>query len=287
MSKTPQQMLTAIELSDRLYYKFSHLVYEQAGIALGDAKRELVRSRLLKRLRHLGLFTFESYYKLLEEQGPDGEELTHMLDAISTNKTDFFRENQHFEFLMSTVMPPMVDKAKRNGSKKIRIWSAACSTGEEPYTLAMLMHDMIAGEPGWDIKILATDISTAVLQKAREGRYEEERVAPVASKMRLNSFTKESTPKGNIFVIKPHLKKYVVFRRLNLMNKSFPFKGKFDVVFCRNVMIYFDRPTQEELVNRIFRYIREGGYFFIGHSESLNSIQTDFRFVKPTIYLRP
>ena len=283
----PQPMLTAIDLSDRLYYKFSQLVYDHAGIALGDAKRELVRSRLLKRLRFLGLATFDEYYNLLEEQGDTGDELTHMLDAISTNKTDFFRENQHFEFLMSTVLPPLFDKVKRNGSKRLRIWSAACSSGEEPYTLAMLLHEALAGDTAWDIKILATDISTRMLQKAREARYEEERVAPVPSKLRYMSFERENTPRGNVFTVKPHLKKYVVFRRLNLMDTTFPFKGKFDIIFCRNVMIYFDRPTQEELVNRIYRYTQVGGYFFIGHSESLNSLQTPFRFVKPTIYIRP
>ncbi len=280
-------MFTNINLSDRLYYRFSELVYDNAGISLGDAKRELVRSRLLKRLRALKIATFEDYYTLISKHDSKGEELARMLDAISTNKTDFFRENQHFIFLTESVLPGLIDKAKRDKSSRIRIWSAGCSSGEEPYTLAMILKDMLDNTLLSNARILATDISLQMLQVAKEGLYEESKVQPVPVKMRLGNFTKKKTPKGNFYHAKPDLKNLIAFRKLNLMKKTYPFKGKFNVIFCRNVMIYFDRKTQEELVNRFYQYLHPEGYLFIGHSESLNAIKTPFRFVKPTIYLRP
>ncbi|HNY27721.1 MAG TPA: protein-glutamate O-methyltransferase [Candidatus Sumerlaeota bacterium] len=281
-------LLTNIELSDRLYYRFCQLVYENAGISLGDSKRELVRSRLLKRIRTLHLNSFEEYYQVISEADPQGQELTLMLDAISTNKTDFFRENQHFQFLSETVFPALIDQAKRTGSYRLRIWSAGCSSGEEPYTLALVLREALAGSPNnWDAKILASDISTGVLQHAAEGLYEEARVHPVPAKLRHEGFAKETTPKGIYYRVKPAIRQMVTFRRLNLMDPKFPFSGKFDVIFCRNVMIYFDRKTQEELVNKFYKYLHPGGYLLIGHSESLNSINTPFRFVKPTIYIHP
>lgn len=275
-----------LDLSDRLYKKFVKLVYDSAGISLGDSKRELVRSRLSKRLRALDLPSFEAYFDLLSKRDPDGTELVMMLDNISTNKTDFFREHQHFVFLIETVLPALMDKAKKNGSKRIRIWSAGCSSGEEPYTLAMVLRDRLDPSVAWDAKILATDISTRVLHFAYEGLYEEQKVKVIPPQYRTASFTKEKSPRGTLFRIKPEVKQMVTFRRLNLMNASFPFSGTFDVIFCRNVMIYFDLQTQETLVNKYYRYLSPGGYLFIGHSESLNNLKTPFQFVKPTIYRR-
>jgi chemotaxis protein methyltransferase CheR len=276
-----------VELSDRVYYRFVDLVYREAGISLGDARRELVRTRLLKRLSALNLSSFDEYYERVSRQDPDGEELVAMLDAISTNKTDFFRENQHFRFMADTVLPALTGRIAGGGPRRIRIWSAGCSSGEEPYTLAMVLRERIATGVAWDAKILATDISTKVLHAAYVGLYEESKVAPVPPKMRLASFTREETDQGAFYRIKPELRKMVAFRRLNLMNGTYPFTGKFDVIFCRNVMIYFDRPTQESLANRLHQYLHPGGYLFIGHSESLNSLTTPFQFVQPTIYLKP
>jgi len=281
------QILTNIELSDRLYYEFAKIVYDGAGISLGDAKRELVRSRLLERLQALNLFSFEHYHHLITRCDPEGEELANMLDAISTNKTDFFRESRHFLFLAETVMPVLIDKYKRAGARRIRFWSAGCSSGEEPYTMAMVLRDALDESRRWDARILATDISTAMLRTAAEGRYEESKVKPVPSRMRLANLTRETTLEGVFYRVRPELKRMVVFRKLNLTSEKHPFSGRFDVVFCRNVMIYFDRPTQQELVNKFYQYTRPGGYLFIGQSENLNALRTPFRFVKPTIYLRP
>jgi len=276
-----------VELSDRVYYRFVDLVYREAGISLGDAKRELVRSRLLKRLRALHLSSFDEYYERISKQDPDGEELVAMLDAISTNKTDFFRESQHFRFMAETVLPALTGRIANGGPRRIRIWSAGCSSGEEPYTLAMVLRESITAGAGWDAKILATDISTKVLHVAYVGLYEESKVAPVPPKMRFANFTKEETDRGVFYRVKPELKKMVAFRRLNLASETYPFTGKFDVIFCRNVMIYFDRPTQESLVNRLHQYLHPGGYLFIGHSESLTWPKALFRFIQPTIYLKP
>jgi chemotaxis protein methyltransferase CheR len=280
-------MLTTVELTDPLYKKFVTLVYKSAGISLGDAKRELVRSRLLKRLRALEIATYEEYYELVSMRDPDGSELTRMLDAISTNKTDFFRENQHFEFLAKNLLPGLAEKARGHNTPRIRIWSAGCSSGEEPYTLAMVLRENLPSDLLPKTKILATDISTQMLTTAQAGRYEEEKVKPVPAKIRIASFEKARSPKGVIYTVKPEVRAMITFRRLNLMREKYPFSGKFDVIFCRNVMIYFDRPTQERLVNRFHDSLCSGGHLFIGHSESLNSIKSPFQFIKPTIYKRP
>lgn len=281
------QLIGSIDLPERLYTKFAKLVYDTAGINLGDAKRELVKSRLAKRIRTLNLNSYEAYYDFLAKSDPDGAELTHMLDAISTNKTDFFRENMHFIFLVETVLPALMNKARVRQSRRIRFWSAGCSSGEEPYTLAMLLREHLDPNVSWDAKILATDISTRMLAFAHEGLYEENRMQGVTPDFKNRHFMKSSTAKGNLaWKVRPETKQYVTYRRLNLMNDRFPFSGTFDVIFCRNVMIYFDKPTQEALVNKFYRYLSPGGYLFIGHSESLNSLKTPFQFVKPTIYVK-
>lgn len=279
------QIINNIDLPDSLYFKFAKLVYDSAGIALGDAKRELVRSRLMKRLRALHLSTYEQYYNVLANHDQDGAELVMMLDAISTNKTDFFRENQHFDFLEQTIIPSFMSRAENK--RRIRVWSAGCSSGEEPYTLAMVMKETLDHSIQWDAKILATDISTKVLQFAHEGVYDEEKIRPVPLALRNAYFTREKNTRAlPVYRVKPLLREMITFRRLNLMNSTFPFSGTFDVIFCRNVMIYFDKTTQEALVNKFYRYLSKGGYLFIGHSESLNSLNTPFQFVKPTIYVR-
>ncbi|HBF35371.1 TPA: hypothetical protein DDW35_12490 [Candidatus Sumerlaeota bacterium] len=280
-----EPIINNIDLPERLYLKFAKLVYDSAGIALGNAKRELVRSRLMKRLRALQVTTYEEYYEILAHHDGDGSELVMMLDAISTNKTDFFRENQHFQFLSETALPAIMTRNRT--TRRIRVWSAGCSSGEEPYTLAMVLREHLDRSVNWDIKILATDISTKVLQFAHEGIYEEEKVKPVPVQYRTAYFDKGKNARGQVvYRAKPELRNLITFRRLNLMNATFPFSGAFDVIFCRNVMIYFDKGTQETLVNKYYKHLASGGYLFIGHSESLNSLKTPFQFVKPTIYVR-
>ncbi len=256
------------------------LVYRESGISLSDQKSSLVVSRLSKRLRDLDLDSFQDYYNLVAKD-PAGEEFTRMLDLISTNKTDFFRESKHFDFLRETVLPTL------EGVKRIRVWSSACSSGEEPYTVAMTLMDGVQNPSQWDFKILASDISTRVLARAAEGVYDDERVREVPPEIVRRHFLRGKGAQSGMIKVKPHLAAMIRFRRLNLMDETFPIKSPLDVIFCRNVMIYFDRPTQERLVNKFYRYLKPGGYLFIGHSESLQWVTHSFQSVGSTIYRKP
>ena len=259
------------------FQRFRTLIYEESGIALGDQKRTLLASRLSKRLRDLSLDTFSAYYAKVTED-PSREEFTRMLDLISTNKTDFFREPKHFEFLRSEILPELAKE------KRIRIWSSACSTGEEPYTIAMTLVEGVESPAQWDFKILASDLSTRVLAKAASGVYDEERLRDVPPDALKRHFLRGRGESKGLLKVKPHLTSMIRFRRLNLMDDHFPIKTPLDLIFCRNVMIYFDRPTQETLVNKFYRYLKPGGYLFIGHSESLQWVAHPFKSVAPTIY---
>ena len=262
------------------FHRFQELVYQQAGIALSDNKKSLIVSRLSKRLRELELPTFQSYYEYVV-QSQDEEELTQLLDLISTNKTDFFREPTHFEFLKNQVIPTLVH------TKHIRIWSAASSTGEEPYTIAMTVYDAVENPEQWNIKILASDISTRVLAAAAKGIYEEERIKDLPKALISRHFLRGKEQQEGYVKVKPHLSKMVVYRRINLMEDRYPIRSSLDVIFCRNVMIYFDQQTQAALMAKFNRYLKPGGYLFIGHSESLQWVDHPFEYVGPTIYQKP
>jgi len=259
------------------FERFRALIYGESGIALSEQKRTLLASRLTKRLRDLGLETFSDYYETVTRDSTR-EEFTRMLDLISTNKTDFFREPKHFEFLRDQVLPGV------GPDKRIRIWSSACSTGEEPYTIAMTLYEGVEDPRQWEFEILASDLSTRVLAKAAAGVYDEDRFRDVPSEVLRRHFLRGRGDSAGKFKVKPHLASVVQFRRLNLMDDRFPIKAPLDLIFCRNVMIYFDRPTQETLVNKFYRYLKPGGYLFIGHSESLQWVQHPFAAVAPTIY---
>ncbi len=259
------------------FLRFSKLIYDKSGISLGDQKQTLLASRLSKRLRDLGLATFAEYYERVTGD-PSKEEFTHMLDLISTNKTDFFREPKHFDFLRELILPKLAQQ------KRIRIWSSACSTGEEPYTIAMTLQDGVSDPGQWDFKILATDLSTRVLAKAAEGVYDAERVREVSPEIVRRHFLRGRGNSECLLKVKPHLTAMIRFRRLNLMDEQYPIKSPLDLIFCRNAMIYFDRPTQERLVNKFYRYLKPGGHLFIGHSESLQWVNHPFETVAPTIY---
>jgi chemotaxis protein methyltransferase CheR len=268
------------EITPEEFERFRALVYDECGISLGDSKKSMVSARLTKRLRQLGLNRFGDYYDLvIADRG--GEEFTRMLDLISTNKTDFFRESKHFDFLRDTVLPTLADV------KRVRIWSAACSSGEEPYTIAMTLMDGVQNPAQWDFKILASDISTRALARAAEGVYDEERVSGVPPAVVRRHFLRGRGSQTGMIKVKPHLAAMIRFRRLNLMDERFPIKSPLDVIFCRNVMIYFDRPTQERLVNTLYRYLKPGGYLFIGHSESLQWAKHPFLSVGSTTYRKP
>lgn len=264
-------------LSTNEFQLFQNLVYQKVGISLSENKQSLIVSRLSKRVRDLDLPSYQAYYDYVVSGG-DSDELTKLLDLISTNKTDFFREPGHFDFLREQVVPTLVHQ------KSIRIWCSASSTGEEPYTIAMTLWDAIAQPTQWDCKILASDISTRVLEKAAKGIYEDERVRSLPSELVRRHFLRGKGEQQGFLKIKPPLSKMIAFRRINLMDDVFPIRNPLDVIFCRNVMIYFDRPTQAKLMTKFYRYLKPGGYLFIGHSESLQWIDHSFDYVAPTIY---
>ncbi|MDR4494415.1 MAG: protein-glutamate O-methyltransferase [Nitrospirales bacterium] len=267
-------------LSDQEFELFKSLIYQKVGITLDTPKKTLLVSRLGKRLRELNLSTYKDYYDRVSAKGGE-EELTKLLDLVSTNKTDFYREPVHFDFLRDRVIPEM------QTTKTLRIWSSASSSGEEPYTIAMTLSDAIFDMHRWNIKILASDISTRVLSKAASGIYEDERVSQLPQDLVKRYFLRGNGKQAGKVRVRPQVANLVAFRRINLMDPTFPIRNPLDVIFCRNVMIYFDRPTQAKLMEKFFKYLRPGGYLFIGHSESLQWIEHKFTYLKPTIYQKP
>ncbi len=267
-------------LTDKEFEQFKSLIYEQVGITLDAPKKTLLTQRLGKRLRELELSTYQAYFDRVTSKG-GGEELTQLVDLISTNKTDFFREPVHFDFLREEVLPHV------EATRTLRVWSSASSSGEEPYTIAMTLNDAISDCSQWDIKILASDISTRILAKAASGVYDDERVMQLPQDVVRRHFLRGKGEQTGKLKVRKHLSDLIVFRRVNLMAPAFPIKTPLDVIFCRNVMIYFDRPTQEALVGKFYRYLRPGGFLFIGHSESLQWVEHQFDYIKPTIYQKP
>jgi chemotaxis protein methyltransferase CheR len=282
--QAPVTGANTVSLTDRDFKSICVLVYDLTGISLNDTKRELVVSRLSKRVRQLGLSDVGRYVDYVREQ-QTADELIYMLDLISTNLTSFWRESDHFDFVASQVLPKLEDRLQRGVQKEIRVWSAGCSTGEEPYGLAMLLRHHLDASAGNLIRILATDLSTRVLGIAKAGLYTEERVKNVPAAIRAQGFVEELAHGARRYRIAADVRRCVTFGRVNLM-ESWPMSGPFDIIFCRNVMIYFDKPTQEKLVNRFYALLRPGGYFLVGHSESLAGIQHSYRYVRPTIYAK-
>ncbi|MEW6182067.1 MAG: protein-glutamate O-methyltransferase CheR [Bacillota bacterium] len=268
------------QITDEEYSLIKNLVYDRFGINLGEHKRALVIARLQKVL-HTGSFpSFKDYYDHVMRD-PSARSLLTLIDRISTNHTYFFREKEHLEFYRTTLLRQLREVS---GGRKtdVRIWSAGCSSGEEPYTLAIITSDYFADDfSGVEVGILATDISVSALQKAKEGEYPAERMSQVPLEYKQKYF---SPLKNGNWVVKKNLKDIVLFRRLNLMRKDYPFKGRFQAIFCRNVMIYFDNTVRQELIKRFHRYIEPEGYLFIGQSESLDRSNGLFKYVKPSVY---
>jgi chemotaxis protein methyltransferase CheR len=270
-------------LTNKEYELISNLIYEKFGITLGDQKRSLIIGRLNKVLRQHGFTSFMQYYEYMNSDN-SGQALEGLIDQISTNHTFFWRENGHFIYLVEQVLPGLMRFMEKQRSREIRVWCAGCSSGEEPYTIAMLLDNHLAGNLSrWDIGILATDISSKVLDEARAGIYSTENVSKLPETLLKKYF---AAGKEGAYAVKERIAKMVTFKRLNLMNEDLPFKGKFQIIFCRNVMIYFDKETRESLVERFARFQPEGGYLFIGHSESLGRGNSLYRYVKPAIYRR-
>ncbi len=268
------------KISDKDFVRFCDFVYKRCGITLSDNKRDLVHSRLAKRLRALGLDSYSEYFELLYNGRDNEQEIVNLLDAISTNVTYFFREDKHFDFLVSTLIPELESSRNRAQGDSIRIWSAGCSTGEEPYSLAITFAENIALE-NRDFRILATDLSTNVLAHASKGVYDNERLRNVSGALLKKYFT--GSRDRSRYKVSEKLASCIKFARLNLMH-DFPFKNSFNCIFCRNVMIYFDRQTQGQLVNKFSSFLNPGGYLMIGHSESLTNVDHDLIYVQPSLY---
>jgi chemotaxis protein methyltransferase CheR len=271
------------EMRLREFEKFARLVYEASGIKLEPQKLDLLQSRLQKRLRALSIPSFKQYYEFLASDG-SGQELVKMLDCVTTNKTEFFREPKHFEHLMGTVFP-LLRRNAGGGGDGVRIWSAACSTGEEVYGLAMCALEAL-GE-ALPVKVLGTDLSTRVLAQAMEGRYENAKLGNVPPGWIAKYFHPEESNKSTSCRVGHELKEVTRFSRLNLNGGDLPFRSKFDVIFCRNVMIYFDQQVQQGLVEKLAGALKSGGFLYTGLSESLLRVRHGLKHVAPSVYLKP
>lgn len=272
-------LIRDIELTDSDFKKISSLIYEQCGIHLHEGKRELVKARLGKRIREGQFQSFRDYYQYVVAD-PSGQELVYLLDSISTNFTSFFREPQHFEYLKRHFLPEITQRKK---DRLLSFWSAGCSSGEEVYSIAITLLEAPEISPGWRLKILGTDISTRVLKMAQTGIYGMDRVQSIPQGL-LRKYFLRGDKRGDGFVrIKEDVRQFISFARLNFM-ESFSFPEPFDCIFCRNVMIYFDKKTQGDLVNRLYKQLGPGGLLLIGHSESLSGIQHPFTYIQPAIF---
>lgn len=267
--------LISADLSEREFKQVSDIVYDTCGINLKNGKEALVRARLMKRLRALKLGSFREYLKLIN--GDDGtKEIGFLIDAMTTNKTSFFREVAHFNYLRDEIIP-------KANMRRMRFWTAACSSGEEPFSLSMLLHEVVPGMASKDILILATDVSVSMLGKARKAVYGAEAVRDVPPNFLRKHFVQLRDKGSRLYQIKDEIRANVRFAWLNLL-EPWPMRGPFDVIFCRNVMIYFDRQTQQRLLARFYDFLAPGGYLFVGHSEGLSGVRHDYHYVQPAIY---
>lgn len=266
------------EFDESDFLGIKELITKHAGIVLTDAKRQLVYSRLTRRLRALNIRRFSEYLKLV---ATDDGEMVNLVNAITTNLTSFFRENHHFEYLSEHIFPELMRSNAH--SRRIRIWSAGCSTGEEPYSLAITVREFFEQVPGWDVRILATDIDSNVVAKAQSGIYTEDRISELDEKVKKKWFIRGKGSNGGNVKVSDDLKQLITFKQLNLL-QDWPMHGPFDLIFCRNVVIYFDKPTKVNLFERYSRIMAPRAHLFIGHSESLFNISDEFKLLGGTIY---
>ncbi len=269
------------ELSDKDFGTLSNIITRETGIKMPIAKKVMLQARLKRRLTALKLFSFAEYTKFVLSPEGFSTELIHMIDAVSTNKTDFFREPVHFELLREVVLPRFLE---HSSGQLFRVWSAGCSSGEEPYNIAMVIDDFLKGRSQIDYYVRASDISTAILRMAINAVYTEQRVLPVPKYMLHKYFMRSKDSNKKLFKVVPEIRNKVQFSRINFMDDTFKVPERFDVIFCRNVLIYFDRPTQKMVVSKLLRHLKPGGYLFIGHSESLIDMNLPLTGVRPTVF---
>lgn len=280
-------MLNHIRITDKEFRKLGDFIHTHYGIKMPPAKRTMLEARLQKRLRTLGMDSFSDYSKYIFSPEGERNEMVHMVNMITTNKTDFFREPQHFTVLVEKVLPELENNFNIGFRRPLKLWSAGCSSGEEPYTLAMVLSEYAEKKPGFKFEILGSDISTKVLDAAAMAIYNESKVEPVPLALKKKYLLRSKDRDKTEVRIVPELRGHVRFRRINFMHDDFGLREDMDIIFCRNVIIYFDRPTQEKLLNRLGGHLMSGGYIFMGHSETLNGLNVPFVPSVPTVYKKP
>jgi len=269
-------------ISNADFGRLRRLIYQVSGINLNSDKKTMLELRIKRRMRSLNFASCTEYCEFLFGRRGQKEEVVHLIDVVTTNKTDFFREAAHFDLLVQRVIPEIC--AGRESAGQMLVWSAACSTGEEPYTLAMVLSEYAAGHAGFRFRIRATDVSTTVLAKAKLGIYSLDAVRPVPRILQHKYFMRSRDPDSESVRVVPELRQRVEFRRLNFMDEDFGLAEKADVIFCRNVLIYFDRPTQEKILQKLTKYLLPTGYVFVGHAETLHEMNIPLVPVAPTLY---
>lgn len=278
--------VTTAAMTDREFARFSEFIYDTCGIKMPPVKKTMLEARLQKRLRKLGISSFKDYSEYLFSCTGAETELVHLIDVVTTNKTDFFREPAHFDYLVSQALPELMERTGAGLRKPLSIWSAGCSSGEEPYTLAMVLSEF-SEQQNISFSILATDICTTVLDKARLAVYDEERIDPVPMALRRKYLLRGKGEQKGLVRVVPPLRHRITFRRLNFMDGDFGMREPMDIIFCRNVVIYFDKTTQERLLNKFYRQLIPGGYLFMGHSETLSGLDVPFVQMASTVYRKP
>ncbi|AAR34519.2 protein-glutamate O-methyltransferase [Geobacter sulfurreducens] len=278
--------ITTAAMTDREFARFSEFIYDTCGIKMPPVKKTMLEARLQKRLRKLGISSFKDYSEYLFSRTGTETELVHLIDVVTTNKTDFFREPAHFDYLVSQALPELMERTGAGLRKPLSIWSAGCSSGEEPYTLAMVLSEF-SEQQNISFSILATDICTTVLDKARLAVYDEERIDPVPMSLRRKYLLRGKGEQKGLVRVVPQLRHRITFRRLNFMDGDFGMREPMDIIFCRNVVIYFDKATQERLLNKFYRQLIPGGYLFMGHSETLSGLDVPFVQMASTVYRKP
>jgi chemotaxis protein methyltransferase CheR len=275
---------TATRLSDRHFRSIAELVETEVGIKLPAAKRLMLEGRLLKRVRALDYADVNEYVEHLFDADHFETELVHLIDCVTTNKTDFFREPSHFDFMKNTAVPELL-RRKGRGTRPLKIWSSACSTGMEAYTIGMVLDDLATAGANFRFSVLGTDISTSVLKLAATGIYTAEMIAPVPADLAKRYFLSSRDPSSDEVRVVPRLRRSTNFMRMNLMDPVYPVDRDVDIIFCRNVLIYFDKPTQQKVVEQLCTHLRPGGYFIVGHSESMiHNESAVLQQVLPTIF---
>ena len=271
-------------LTDRHFRRIAELIETQVGIKLPEAKRLMIEGRLHKRVRALGCRNLNEYVESLFDNPNFDAELVHLIDCVTTNKTDFFREPSHFDFMRKVAVPEIIER-RNGGVPLLKIWSAACSTGVEAYTVAMVLDDMNRTGSRFHFRILGTDISTSVLRAAQTGIYTREMIAPVPEEMARRYFlSAKDRSRADVRVV-PELRRLAAFQRMNLMDATYPIDRDVDIIFCRNVLIYFDKPTQRKVVDQLCTHLRPGGYLMVGHSESMvHNGSKALKQIQPTIF---